>query len=255
MKKSQKGPVAARKSKSTATAVSASRNGVPKRVEPKSVKNKARESAQDARKPNRMNSASSEKRTRHAASPAGRLVGYARVSTDGQTTRTQIDALRAAGCDDVYTDDATSGTTTVRDGLDAALDALLQGDTLVVTRLDRLGRSLPHLVSTVHDLAARGVGFKSLAEAIDTTTATGRLVLGIFASLAAFERDLISERTTAALAAKKRRGEPVGRRRALTPAKLREARAMLDAGRGPSYVARMFGVGRSTLYRALGESA
>jgi DNA invertase Pin-like site-specific DNA recombinase len=198
-----------------------------------------------------MTSGSSAKRIRSAATADGVKVGYARVSTDGQTTRTQIDALRAAGCDEVFEDAGVSGGTITRDGLDACLAGLRDGDTLVVTRLDRLGRSLPHLVSTVHDLAERGVGFVSLAEAINTTTATGRLVLGIFASLAAFERDLISERTTAALAAKKRRGESVGRRPALTPAQVREARALLAAGRGPSYVARTFRVGRSTLYRHL----
>jgi DNA invertase Pin-like site-specific DNA recombinase len=129
--------------------------------------------------------------------------------------------------------------------------ALRPGDTLVVARLDRLGRSMPHLVATVHELAARGVGFKSLAESIDTTSAAGRLVLHFFASLADFERELIRERTRDALAAKKRRGEPVGRRRALSPSRVDAAREMLESGHGAAHVARILKVGRSTLYRAL----
>lgn len=129
--------------------------------------------------------------------------------------------------------------------------ALQSGDTLVVARLDRLGRSMPHLVATVHELAARGVGFKSLAESIDTTSAAGRLVLHIFASLADFERELIRERTKDALAAKKRRGEHIGRRPALNSSRLEAARTMLDSGLGAAHVARVLKVGRSTLYRAL----
>jgi DNA invertase Pin-like site-specific DNA recombinase len=109
---------------------------------------------------------------------------------------------------------------------------------------------MPPLVATVHELAARGVGFKSLADSIDTTSAAGRLVLHIFASLADFERELIRERTRDALAAKKRRGEPVGRRKALSPSRL-AAREMLEGGHGAAHVARILKVGRSTLYRAL----
>jgi DNA invertase Pin-like site-specific DNA recombinase len=140
---------------------------------------------------------------------------------------------------------------TSRNGLDAVMAALRPGDTLVVARLDRLGRSMPHLVATVHELAARGIGFKSLAESIDTTSAAGRLVLHIFASLADFERELIRERTRDALAAKKRRGEPVGRRPALSPSRVDAAREMLESGHGAAHVARILKVGRSTLYRAL----
>jgi DNA invertase Pin-like site-specific DNA recombinase len=140
---------------------------------------------------------------------------------------------------------------TSRNGLDAVMAALRPGDTLVVARLDRLGRSMRHLVATVHELAARGIGFKSLAESIDTTSAAGRLVLHIFASLADFERELIRERTRDALAAKKRRGEPVGRRRALSPSRVDAAREMLESGHGAAHVARILKLGRSTLYRAL----
>jgi DNA invertase Pin-like site-specific DNA recombinase len=177
-------------------------------------------------------------------------LGYARVSTGEQTLDAQKDALRAAGCVQIFSDVA-SGAKTDRNGLEAALAALRAGDTLVVARLDRLGRSMPHLVATVHELAARGVGFKSLAESIDTTSAAGRLVLHIFASLADFERELIRERTRDALAAKKRRGEPVGRRKALSPARVSAAREMLEGGHGAAHVARILKVGRSTLYRAL----
>ncbi len=183
-----------------------------------------------------------------------RRIGYARVSTDEQTLNAQKDALRAAGCVDVF-EDIISGAVTARRGLDAALAALRAGDTLVVARLDRLGRSMPHLVATVHELHGRGVGFRSLAEAIDTTSAAGRLVLHIFASLADFERDLIRERTREALAAKKRRGERIGRPRALTPARIEAAREMLSSGHAASHVARVLQVGRSTLYRALGPVA
>jgi DNA invertase Pin-like site-specific DNA recombinase len=110
---------------------------------------------------------------------------------------------------------------------------------------------MPHLVSTIAELAQRGIGFRSLAESIDTTSAAGRLVLHIFASLADFERELIRERTREALAAKKRRGEPVGRRRALSPSRVAAASEMLAGGRGAAEVARILKVGRSTLYRAL----
>ena len=177
-------------------------------------------------------------------------VGYARVSTGEQTLDAQKDALRAAGCVEILSDVA-SGAMVARTGLEAALAALQPGDTLVVARLDRLGRSMPHLVATVHELAARGVGFKSLAESIDTTSAAGRLVLHIFASLADFERELIRERTREALAAKKRRGEPIGRRPAFNSARLAAAREMLESGHGAAHIARVLKVGRSTLYRAI----
>jgi DNA invertase Pin-like site-specific DNA recombinase len=255
MSMSRKRTVPAQVAKATPARPAASRNDVPKREAGKSGKISAPRKPQDARKPAAMTSRSSTRRIRSAAAAGGALVGYARVSTDDQNTRAQVDALRATGCADIFEDDAVSGTVVQRDGLTACLESLHVGDTLVVTALDRLGRSMPHLVSTVHDLAERGIGFRSLAEAIDTTSAAGKLVLHMFAALAAFERDLISERTKAALAAKKRRGESVGRRPGLTPAQVREARALLAAGRGPSYVARTFRVGRSTLYRHLGATS
>ncbi len=182
-------------------------------------------------------------------------IGYARVSTVDQTSRQQVDALEAAGCAQVFVDDGVSGATTSRPELDRCLAELREGDTLVVWRLDRLGRSTSHLLATVEELAARGVAFRSLTDPVDTTNASGRLVLGIFAAIAQFERDLTRERIVAALGAKKRRGEPLGRRRALTPSQLAEARTMLERGDSPSHVARILRVNRSTLYRALGRTS
>jgi DNA invertase Pin-like site-specific DNA recombinase len=179
-----------------------------------------------------------------------RLIGYARVSTADQTTRPQLDALKAAGCAKVF-EDVLSGSVDDRDGLQMCLDALRAGDTLVVPRLDRLGRSMPHLVSTVHALAARGVGFRSLAESIDTTSATGRLVLHLFAALADFERGLTVERTKASLTAKRERGERLGRPRVLKSVQVREARQMIDRGESITHVAHVLRCGRATLYRLL----
>jgi DNA invertase Pin-like site-specific DNA recombinase len=132
------------------------------------------------------------------------LIGYARVSTIDQTLALQQDALTAAGCEQLYTD-TVSGSVTERPGLTQALSRLRVGDTLVVWRLDRLGRSLPHLIETVRQLQQRGVGFRSLQEQIDTTTSGGKLVFHVFGALAEFERDLIRERTHAGLAAARKR--------------------------------------------------
>lgn len=117
-------------------------------------------------------------------------VGYARISTTDQHLDGQQDALTAAGCEQIWTD-TISGATTTRPGLDAALAACRTGDVLVVWKLDRLGRSLPHLIVTVHDLVRRGIGFRSLHEHIDTTTTSGKLIFHLFAALAEFERDVI----------------------------------------------------------------
>src|SRR4051812_44985229 len=133
------------------------------------------------------------------------LIGYARVSTLDQTLALQQDALAAASCEHVYTD-TVSGSVTERPGLTAALAHLRHGDTLVVWRLDRLRRSLPHLSATVRELQERGVGFWSLQEQIDTTTSGGKLVFHVFGALAEFERDLIRERTHAGLQAARARG-------------------------------------------------
>jgi len=148
------------------------------------------------------------------------------VSTAEQTAVLQQDALRAAGCQRIWSDTA-SGTRTDRPQLAALFDQLRVGDTLVVWRLDRLGRSLPHLIETIRDLEARGVGFKSVQEHIDTTTPGGRLVFHVFGALASFERELIQERTLAGLAAARERGRLGGRPTVLSPAKLKQARKMI----------------------------
>src|SRR6188474_2374446 len=179
-----------------------------------------------------------------------------RVSkADGsQVLDLQRDALTAGGVSDrhLYSDEA-SGKQDDRPGLAACLQALREGDTLVVWKLDRLGRSLRHLVNVVHDLTSRGIGLRVLTgqgAAIDTTTPAGKLVFGIFASLAEFERDLISERTRAGLASARARGRKGGRRRKMTPAKLRLAMAAM--GKPETNVGdlcRELSITRSTLYR------
>src|SRR5436190_15524143 len=141
------------------------------------------------------------------------LIGYARVSTHDQTLALQQDALKQAGCERLFTDTA-SGAKADRPGLDQAIGFARSGDTLVVWKLDRLGRSLPHLIDTVTGLQDRGIGFKSLTEQIDTTTSGGKLIFHVFAALAEFERDGIRERTQAGLIAARARGRRVGHPRA-----------------------------------------
>lgn len=184
------------------------------------------------------------------------LVGYMRVSkADGsQTTDLQRDALLAAGIGaDFLYEDRASGKKEDRPHLAACLKALRHGDTLVVWKLDRLGRDLRHLVNIVHDLTERGVGLKVLTgqgAAIDTTTASGKLVFGIFAALAEFERELISERTIAGLASARARGRNGGRPYKMTPAKLRLALASMGKpGTKVSELCSELGITRQTLYR------
>jgi DNA invertase Pin-like site-specific DNA recombinase len=177
------------------------------------------------------------------------LVGYARVSTDTQTTDGQSDALNAAGCERVFVE-TMSGTRADRPELAAALEFARSGDCLVIVRLDRLARSVKQLVSTVDNLKERGIGLRSLHENIDTTSATGRLIFHIFASLGQFEVELLRERTRTALAAARARGRVGGRPPALDDAKVRAARAMLAGGTmSASEVARQIGCSPSTLYR------
>ncbi|EET8237118.1 recombinase family protein [Escherichia coli] len=194
--------------------------------------------------------------TKTASMDMSTLIGYARVSTADQSLDMQIDALKKAGCHQVFTDVA-SGAKADRLGLDKALEYLREGDTLVVWKIDRLGRSLAHLVQTIDALRERGVGFRSLTDAgIDTTTRSGKLLFNLCAMLAEFERDLISERTKASLAVAKARGRKGGRRVAVTPYMLERARILMDKkGLTVGEAAAALSVGRSTLYRALkGES-
>ena len=144
------------------------------------------------------------------------LIGYARVSTAEQKLEPQVDAPKAAGCETVF-EDVISGANAERPGLNEALAFLRKGDTLVVWKLDRLGRSMKHLVETVTELGDRGVGFRSLTEGVDTTTTGGTLVFHLFGALAQFERDLIVERTQAGLKAAATRGRKGGRKPVVTP--------------------------------------
>ena len=183
------------------------------------------------------------------------LVGYARVSTHEQETLLQQDALAAAGCERIFADRA-SGALAERPELTRALEYARQGDTLVVWRLDRLGRSLRDLIETVTALGERGVGFRSLTESIDTTTPGGRLVFHVFAALAEFERDLIRERTQAGLSAARARGRRGGRPPAMSGEQVAVARAMYDSHEHTTAkIAEVLGVSRATLYRHLASTA
>ncbi len=182
------------------------------------------------------------------------LIGYARVSTLDQTLALQRDALANAGCERVFTDTA-SGSRSARPGLHEALDFARSGDTLVVWRLDRLGRSLRHLIDTVFLLQERGIELKSLQEQIDTTTSGGKLVFHVFGALAEFERDLIRERTQAGLTAARARGRLGGRPRALDERKAQMAQALYkDKRNSVADICRTLRVSRATLYRYLGTN-
>ena len=179
------------------------------------------------------------------------LLGYARVSTAEQNADLQTDELRSAGCYEVFVDHA-SGVLDRRPELDKVLERLRSGDTLVVWRLDRLGRSLRHLIDTVTALDERGVGFCSLRESIDTTTAGGRLVFHLFGVLAQFEREIIRDRTMAGLSAARARGRNGGRPSKLSPDQVRAARRLYDEREHTvEQIGSIFGVSRTSIYRAL----
>ncbi|MBW8482614.1 recombinase family protein [Actinomadura parmotrematis] len=191
-----------------------------------------------------------------AAEPAvltGALVGYARVSTKDQRLDRQTLALEAAGCIRIFAD-KKSGKNVEREELWKALDYLRPGDTLVVPSLDRLARSLQDLIAIVAGLRKRGIGFRSLKEALDTTTAGGRLVFHVFAALAEFIRELIIEGTHEGLAAARARGQRLGRPPAMTPEQVRHARALLAQPDATiASIARLLGVSRSTIYKYVPE--
>ncbi|WBO60265.1 MULTISPECIES: recombinase family protein [unclassified Acidocella] len=179
-------------------------------------------------------------------------IGYARVSTDDQHLDLQRDALTQAGCGVIY-EEAASGKNAARPELEQCRKALRAGDTLVVWRLDRLGRSLPDLVQIVAELEQQGVGFESLAEKIETGSAAGKLVFHVFAALAEFERGLIRERTKAGLASARARGRVGGRKPKLDDQQVREIKALLrDPDIQVADVARRYGVSRTTLYKHVG---
>jgi DNA invertase Pin-like site-specific DNA recombinase len=180
------------------------------------------------------------------------LIGYARVSTQDQTLNLQKDALEKIGCKKIFTDTA-SGAKAERIGLEEALEYVREGDTLVVWRLDRLGRSLKHLIETITELNNRKIGFKSIQENIDTTTSGGKLVFHIFGALAEFERDIIRERTQAGLTAARARGRLGGRPKAKalnTPKKITLAQSLYnDKNNTIDEICKTLNISRSTLYR------
>ena len=179
------------------------------------------------------------------------LIGYARISSHDQNLALQRDALEAAGCEKIFTDVA-SGADPARPGLASALAHLRSGDTIVVWRLDRLGRSLKHLIETVAELRAREIGFRSLTEGIETETSGGRLVFHLFACLSDFERTLIQERTRAGLDAARARGRRGGRPVLMDEKKTALARRMhADPANSAADIARALGISRATLYRSL----
>jgi len=181
------------------------------------------------------------------------LIGYARVSTQDQNLELQREALTKAGCERIF-EDRASGSRTDREGLARAIDMLRSGDTLVVWKLDRLGRSVKQLVDLVGELQQRGVQFKSLTDAIDTSTPSGRFFFHVMASLAEMERELIVERTRAGLEAARKLGRKGGRRPKMTAGKIESARRLLETGMPAKDVARSLGVSVPTLYRWLPAS-
>lgn len=181
------------------------------------------------------------------------MIGYARVSTQDQNLDLQTEALNRAGCEKIY-EDKISGVRTERPGLTRALEMLREGDTLVVWKLDRLGRSVKQLVDMVGELHKRGIQFKSLTDAIDTGTPAGRFFFHVMASLAEMERELIIERTRAGLDAAKQLGRKGGRKPKMTSSKIESAKKLLASGIPPRDVAKDLGVSVPTLYRWLPAS-
>lgn len=179
------------------------------------------------------------------------LIGYARVSTVDQDLALQRDALHQVGCTRIFEDFGVSGAKTERRALTAALAYIREGDVLVVWKLDRLGRSLAHLIDTVSDLEKRGIGLRSLTEVIDTTTSGGRLILHVFGALGQFERDLIRERTQAGFTAAAARGRKGGRKPVVTADKLKRVRTLMTQGFNVREAAMRLKVGKTALYEAL----
>ena len=178
------------------------------------------------------------------------LIGYARVSTKDQNLELQLQALEQAGCEKVY-EDKISGSRTEREGLSRALEHIREGDTFVVWKLDRLGRTTKGLIDFVKDLENKGIGFRSLTDSIDTSSAHGRFFFHVMSALAEMEKALIVERTQAGLAVAKAQGKVGGRKRLFTEDKIKIAKKLLEAGTPPKDVAKTLGVSIPTLYRHL----
>ena len=181
------------------------------------------------------------------------LIGYARVSTQDQNLKLQLEALQRAGCEKIF-EDKVSGAKADRPGLAQAIESLRPGDTLVVWKLDRLGRSVKQLINWITDLQSRNIQFKSLTDSIDTGTPSGRFFFNIMASLAEMEKELIVERTRAGLETARQLGRKGGRRPKMTESKLASARTLLNNGMPPKDVAKNLGVSVPTLYRWLPAS-
>lgn len=183
------------------------------------------------------------------------FIGYARVSTNDQALKAQIDELKKKKCDPIFTDIA-SGVSEERPGLDKALAYLRKGDTLVVYKLDRLGRSLRHLIDTVNTLSERGTSFISISESLDTSTSGGRLIFHVFGALAEFERELIVERTQAGLIAARARGRNGGRPKKLDNEKLKIAKDLMsNPANGIKDICKSLQISRSTLYRNIANES
>ena len=178
-------------------------------------------------------------------------LGYARVSTIDQSLDLQLDALKAAGCDEIFSDHGISGNTFSRKGLNQILSTLKSGDLLIVWKLDRLGRSLRFLTKFIDSLKQQGIGFKSLTDGIDTTSTNGLLVFHIMASLAEFERSLISERTKEGMKAAKTRGVHVGRPKKISDKQIVQIKKSLNAGFTRVSIAKAMDVSINTNYRAI----
>src|SRR5579883_1046862 len=176
------------------------------------------------------------------------LIGYARVSREDQNLELQLQALNAAGCERIFSD-KKSGSKKVRQGLEDAISHLRTGDTLVVWKLDRLGRTVKQLVDLVEELESKRINFRSVKDSIDTTSSTGRFFFHLMASLAQMERELIVERTKAGLDAARKLGRVGGRRRVMTDGKIRSAKKLLKTGMLPRDVANDLGISMATLYR------
>ena len=182
-------------------------------------------------------------------------IGYCRVSTDDQLLNLQKDALIKIGCDKIF-EDVMSGAKDIRPGLTDALEYLREGDTIVVWRLDRLGRSLKHLINTVESLEQRKIGFKSLQESIDTSTSSGRLVFHLFCALAEFERNLIRDRTQAGLQAARARGKSGGRPKALSAKQIEIGKTLAaDRNRPVKEICEHMNISRATFYRHISPKA
>lgn len=182
------------------------------------------------------------------------LIGYARVSTQEQHLDLQLTELKQAGCKKIY-DDKASGQKADRLGLEKALDTLREGDTLVVWKLDRLGRTVKQLVTLVEELHENGIHFKSITDSIDTSTPSGRFFFHMMSALAQMERELIVERTRSGLKAARARGKLGGRKRKMTPSKIEAAKKLLSNGTAPKEVATDLGVSIPTLYRWIPASS